>query len=239
MRRALNDPDAWAQEFELKWLDEAAAWLSYELIDSAEDERAGFPDGYSGGPCTVGVDIAARHDLFVIWVLEQVGDVHWTREIITRRRISFFEQDALLDSVFQRYRVTRCCMDKTGMGEKPVEDAQRRYGSTRVEGVLFTSPNKLTMATLGKQAFEAKKLRIPLADADLRADLHKLKKITGPTGTPRFVAESDGAGHADRAWACFLALNAASGSGPICTGFRSLSRQRDPDDLNDSRSRRN
>ncbi|WP_238590339.1 hypothetical protein [Candidatus Williamhamiltonella defendens] len=34
MRAALNDEDAWAQEFELQWLDEASAWLSYELIDS-------------------------------------------------------------------------------------------------------------------------------------------------------------------------------------------------------------
>ena len=33
--------------------------------------------------------------------------------------------------------------------------------------------------------------------------------MAGPTGAPRFVADSDGAGHADRAWACFLALNAA------------------------------
>ncbi|MDH3001474.1 hypothetical protein A1D23_13095 [Chelonobacter oris] len=44
----------------------------------------------------------------------------------------------------------------------------------------------------------------------MREDLHKLKKITGPTGIPRFVAESDSKGHADRTWACFLALSAAA-----------------------------
>jgi phage FluMu gp28-like protein len=92
------------------------------------------------------------------------------------------------------------------MGEKPVEDAQRRHGSSRVEGVIFTGPAKLTMATIGKEAFEDRKIRIPLGDGALRADLHKLKKLTGPTGAPRFVAESDAAGHADRTWACFLAL---------------------------------
>ena len=32
-----------------------------------------------------------------------------------------------------------------------------------------------------------------------------------PTGAPRFVAESDANGHADRTWGCFLALNAAHG----------------------------
>lgn len=216
MRLALNDDDAWAQEFELKWLDEASAWLSYELIDGVEHDKAGLPEHYAGGPCFVGVDIGIRRDLFVIWVLEQVGDVYWTREIITRRRASFAEQDALLDDVFARYRVLRGCMDQTGMGEKPVEDAQRRHGSMRVEGVLFTLNNKLTLATQGKQAFEDRRLRIPMGDREVRSDLHKLQKVQSPTGAPRFVAESDGDGHADRAWALFLALNAAGQApGPI------------------------
>lgn len=226
MRLALNDEDAWAQEFELKWLDEASAWLSYELIDGVESDHAGIAGNYTGGACYVGVDIAARGDLFVIWVLEQVGDVLWTREIIARKRISFAEQDALLAGVFQRYRVLRCCMDQTGMGEKPVEDAKRDHGEMRVEGVLFTAQNKLTLATLGKQAFEDRKIRIPLGVRELRADLHKLQKVVGPTGAPRFVADADEGGHADRAWACFLALNAAAGpAGPVCTGFRSVPRR--------------
>ena len=220
-KAAMNDEDSWAQEFELQWLDEASAWLSYELIDGAEHPQAGLAEGYTGGPCFVGVDIGARNDLFVIYVLEQVGDVLWTREIITRKRVKFAEHDALLDEVFNTYRVARCCMDQTGMGEKPVEDAQRRHGSSRVEGVLFTGPAKLTLATLGKEAFEDRKIRIPQGDGPLRADLHKLKKLTGPTGAPRFVAESDAAGHADRTWACFLALNAAAGpSGPVFADSR-------------------
>ncbi|WP_426122035.1 terminase large subunit domain-containing protein [Methylococcus capsulatus] len=210
MRAALNDEDAWAQEFELQWLDEASAWLSFELINSVEHDHAGIPEHYAGGPCFLGVDIAARNDLFVIWVLEAVGDVYWTREILARRRISFAEQDALLADAFNRYRVIRCCMDQTGMGEKPVEDAQRRFGTSRVEGVLFTGPNKLALATTGKEAFEDRRVRIPEGNQELRNDLHKLKKETSATGAPRFVADSDSAGHADRAWACFLALNAAS-----------------------------
>ena len=139
LRRGAGDDDLWAQEFELKWLDEASAWLTFELITGCEHDMAGQPEHYQGGPCFVGVDIAARNDLFVIWVFEQVGDVLWTREIIERRRITFAEQDMLLDDVFARYRVIRCCMDQTGMGEKPVEDARARHGSSRVQGVLFIS----------------------------------------------------------------------------------------------------
>lgn len=221
MRLALNDDDAWRQEFLLEWLDEASAWLPFDLIDAVEHDQAGRPELYAGGPCYVGIDIGIRRDLFVIWVLEQVGDVLWTREIITRRRASFAEQDALIDDVFNRYRVLRACMDQTGMGEKPVEDAQYRHGKSRVEGVIFTAANKLTMATRGKQAFEDRKIRIPLGDGELRSDLHKLQKVVGPTGTPRFVAESDAGGHADRTWAGFLGLNAADGpSGPIVVASR-------------------
>lgn len=215
MRAALNDEDAWAQEFELKWLDEASSWISFELIDGVEHDRAGISENYTGGPCYVGVDISIRNDLFVIWVFEQVGDVLWTREIIARKRIKFSEQDALLADVFRRYKVIRCCMDQTGMGEKPVEDAKAAHGEDRVEGVLFTAPNKLLLATIGKEGFDDRTLRIPLGDRDLRTDLHKLKKVSSPTGTPRFVADSDSEGHADRAWACFLGMYAAKDGAQI------------------------
>lgn len=210
LKAGMGDPDGWEAEFELQWRDSASAWLSYDLINLVENKAAGQPEGYTGGPCFVGVDIAARRDLFVIWVIEAVGDVMWTREIIARRGISFAEQDALLDEVFVRYNVVAAAMDQTGMGEKPVEDARRRHGVHRVEGVIFTGPNKLMLATTGKQVFEDRRIRIPAGDAILRADLHKLKKIVGATGAPRFVAESDSGGHADRAWAAFLAIHAAS-----------------------------
>lgn len=224
LKAGINDADAWAQEYELQWLDEASAWLSFDLIAGCEHEGAGKPSEYQNGPCFVGVDIAARHDLFVIWVLEAVGDVLWTREVIVRRHIPFAEQDALLDEVFQRYRVTRCRMDQSGMGEKPVEDARRRHGEYRVEGVLFTGPAKLELATVGKEAFEGRRVRIPPDDGAIRADLHKLQKVTSPTGAPRFVAESDAGGHADRAWACFLALSAAS-TPPEIFAYHAVSRR--------------
>ena len=210
LHAGLGDEDLWRQEYLLEWLDEASAWLDYDLINAVEHDAAGKADNYQGGPCYVGVDIAARNDLFVIWVLELVGDVFWAREIIVRRRISFAEQDELLDQIMRRYRVIRVCMDQTGMGEKPVEDAKRRYGAYVVEGILFTGSNKQVLATGAKQRFEDRKIRIPMGDRFVRADLHALKKTTTPTGAIRFDADGDTDGHADRAWACFLALHAGS-----------------------------
>lgn len=209
LRRGMADEDAWAQEYELKWLDEASAWLDYDLISAAEAEGAGDPAGYQGGLCYVGVDIAARNDLFVIWVDELVGDVLWTREIIARRRISFAEQAALLDEVMRRYRVVRVRMDQTGMGEQPVEDAKRRHGELRVEGVLFSAAAKLDMATALKEALQDRKKRLPAGDPVLRADLHSVKSVVGVTGIRRLVADVDSDGHADRFWAGALATSAA------------------------------
>lgn len=206
IRTALADEDAWAREYELKWLDEASAWLPYDLINSVEHEEAGQPDKYQGGFCYIGNDIARKKDLWAAAVFEEVGDVLWQRELVTLKGAKFSEQDAEMDRLFEKYKVARLLMDETGMGAKPVEDAKDRYGEHLVEGVTFTTASKLALATVGKQAFEDRKIRIPLADDALRRDLRKLRKIPTATGAPRFDAESDGEGHADRTWAIFLAL---------------------------------
>lgn len=209
LRQGMADQDAWAQEFELAWLDEASAWLDYDLISSCEGRDAGMREHYAGGPCFVGVDIAARNDLFVIWVFELVGDVLVTREIIARKRITFAEQDELLAGVMRHYRVVRCLMDQTGMGEKPVEDAQRRHGEDRVQGVLFGTAVKLDMATTMKERFQDRRVRIPAGDPALRSDLHSIKSRVSLTGLRTLIADGDSDGHADRFWAGALGISAA------------------------------
>ena len=211
LREALGDEDAWRQEYLLEWLDERSNWLSYDLINSVEDEQAGRPElATQGGIFFIGNDIARRSHLWVSWVVEKIGDVCWTREIRVLKGASFAEQDAVLDELIARYRPLRVCMDRTGIGEKPVEDAQRRHGALRVEGVTFTPAAKQRMADLVKRAFEDRAIRIPQGDNALRRDLHKLKCVPSITGTPRFVADADGDGHADRFWALALALSAAT-----------------------------
>jgi phage FluMu gp28-like protein len=239
LRKGMADQDAWAQEFELAWLDEASSWLDYDLITACEANSAGIPELYMGGLCFVGVDIAARNDLFVIWVMELVGDVLITREIIAEKRINFAKQDELLADVFRRYRVVRCRMDQTGMGEKPVEDAKRNHGEDRVEGVLFSVASKLDMATSLKESMQDRKSRIPAGDPLLRADLHSIKSQVGITGTRRLVADGDSDGHADRFWAAALAVSAGD-MGPVefayegAPGSRSRFAPRDDDDDDES-----
>lgn len=207
-REAAGDEETWQQEYMCQPVDEATAWLTWNLIIGAEHPDAGNPALYQGGDCYVGNDIGRRRDLAVIWVDERVGDVLWTREVVKMKNATFAVQDAELDRIMRTYKVRRVCMDQTGMGEKPVEDAKKRHGEYKVEGVLFTGPVKQHLATAGKQIFEDRKLRIP-EDRDIRASHHAVRKQTTVAGNPRFDAERSELGHADEFWAHMLALHAA------------------------------
>lgn len=207
-REAAGDEETYLQEYMCVPVDEATAWLTWELITAAEHADAGKPEMYQGGDCYVGVDIGRRKDLFVIWVDEKVGDVAWTREVVKLKNASFAQQDYELDRIFARYKVRRCCMDQTGIGEKPVEDAQKRHGTYRVEGVIFTGASKQHMATLIKQNYEDHKVRAP-EDRAIRESHHAVRKVITVAGNPRFDADRSELGHADEFWAHALALHAA------------------------------
>ncbi|MEM1155129.1 MAG: terminase family protein [Pseudomonadota bacterium] len=208
-RRALNDPDAWAQEYELKWLDEASAWLSYDLISSCESDLAGDPLIYDGGTCYLGMDVARRRDFTVLWVLEERGGTLWTREVVKLRRADFRTQLDELGRLLSTYKVMRGCIDQTGLGEFLVDEAKRLYGTTRIEGVLFTGAVKQDLATQIKQKFEDRLVRIPI-DRDIRDSFHAVKKTTTTAGNPRFDADRTDQGHADEFWACALAIHGAT-----------------------------
>lgn len=210
-RATCGDEETWLQEYMCVPVDEATAWLPWELITSAEHPDAGRPELYQGGDCYVGMDIGRRRDLTVIWVIERVGDVFWQREIVRMKNKSFAEQDAELARIFNTYRVRRACMDQSGMGEKPVEDAKRVHGVYRVEGVLFTGPVKQHLATLVKQRYEDRRVRV-MSERQVRESHHAVRKVQTAAGNPRFDADRSEVGHADEFWAHALALHAAEDS---------------------------
>ncbi len=217
-----------AEELDCVPASGAGHWLSWPLIHGAESPFAGLPGQYKGGPTVIGVDVARRRDLFVFAVMEIVGAHLIVREIVERRNIKFSEQDRLLDKAVARYRPIRVAMDQTGMGEKPVEDAQRRYGQRRVEGVIMSAPRRLDVATALRERMEDGRLRIPKS-AELRADLRSVRTEDGPTGAPRLVVprtkdrgegrEEAGKTHADRFWALALGCAAAAGSSEPAGGY--------------------
>lgn len=209
-RDAAGDEETYQQEYMCVPVDEATAYLPWDLITSGEHRDAGRPEIYQGGDVFVGMDIARRRHLTVIWVDERLGDVFWTREVIPMKSATFSAQENALDDVMDRYgaKVVRACIDQTGMGEKFVEDAKKKPYGSRIEGVLFTGTVKQHLAQSLKQRYEDRQVRTP-EDKDIRASHHSVRKVTTAANNIRFDADQTEIGHADHFWAHALALHAA------------------------------
>ncbi|MFC5372879.1 terminase large subunit domain-containing protein [Brevundimonas faecalis] len=233
LRAGIGDADLWAQEYELKWLDEATAWLDFDLIQSCETpgcrivhveyEASGgrilFPRRLehvvsgpepqpTNYPVYVGMDIARKKDLTCIWVAELIDGVLVPREIITMRRAPFWAQHAELERVIKRDNPVRVSIDQTGMGEDFVEQERLRHGS-RVEGIQFTGETRFALASLLKDRMEERTFLVPAGDRPTRDDLHSITKAITNTGAVRLVHDGQADGHGDRFWAAALCANAA------------------------------
>jgi phage FluMu gp28-like protein len=168
--------------------------------------RARLADGRS--PLFAGVDIGREHDLTVIWVVERVEDVCFTRQVVCLEKATFAQQEETLYAILALPNLKRCCVDQTGLGRQFAERAAQRFGRYKVEGITFTSGVKEDLAYSTRAAFEKKAVRIP-GDKFIRADLRSMRKEATSSGNIRFTGERTKNGHADRFWALALALHAA------------------------------
>jgi phage FluMu gp28-like protein len=232
LRRRLNDPDGWAQEYECQFIDAASVLLPYELIQSCESAEAtedlevfrsaidtqrdasesdvGVQARPARGPCYLGIDIGRKNDLTVMWLLEAVGDVLWTRGLKVLEQAPFYAQLEVARELLrdQRLPIRRCCVDATGLGAMLAEELAREHGG-RVEACQFTAPLKLEIYPLLRRKLEDRLVRLPISHV-VREDLHGLQKVSSATGQLQFVAPRSDDGHCDRATALALAVRAAS-----------------------------
>jgi phage FluMu gp28-like protein len=173
-----------------------------------------LPIDGAGWGCYIGVDIGWGNDLWAAWVIERGdGGMLWTREVSVLEPDAdvnnrFAIQDAELDRLVAKYDVRKISIDATGIGKKPVEDAIKRYGEYRVEGVDMTNTRQYELATGGRQAMENRIVKIP-RDRSVLKDLEKIRRTMTATGKISFRAQRDKEGHADRSWAYMLAIQAA------------------------------
>lgn len=206
------DEEMWLQEYCCAFLSIASQWIPPELFTANlhADAVYGDPDpDYTG--LLAGWDIARNKDLSVIWLMQQVGDVSWTRGVIEMRNVPTPEQVRRVIALMPRVR--RLCIDKSGMGLSMFETLEEKFGKSRVEGIQFTLPAKEALATHGKRRMEEHKTRIPDHDT-IRHSFRSVKKTVTATGQARFDAEHDEKyGHADHWWAYCLAESAGHNTG--------------------------
>lgn len=217
LRSTCPDEDTWNEEYMCVPSTDAASLLSYDLLAAGEVANLQLFDVTSpkigtGGPLYAGFDVGRKRDLSVLWVLEKVGDVFWTRICRPFDRVNFTAQEGAINTLLQHREVRRVCIDSTGIGMQFAEQLQRRHGSYRVEGVNFSAPVKSELAMPLRRLFEDRLVRIPKDDR-IREDLHSIRKTVTAAGNVRLdVDRSDTDGHADRFWALALAYHAADQS---------------------------
>ncbi len=223
VRAGCADEESFQQEYMCSPADDDVAFLEYDLIAGCE-YGADFPwQLIEGRELYAGIDIGRKRDLTVLWVLERLGDVLYTRHVEALQNMPKPEQEKVLWPWIAR--CGRSAIDNTGLGIGWVDDAQARYGEDRVEAVTFTNRVKESLAYPVRGRMQDRTLRIPY-DPKIRADLRSLTKQTTSAGNIRFTAERTPDGHADHFWALALAIHAASTpAGPIefqSTGTRPL-----------------
>jgi phage FluMu gp28-like protein len=238
IRASCPDEDAWNEEYLCRPSSGQTSLLPYPLIEACEDHagvavEGGATVGTSASPSRpeprtlnplyAGFDVGRKRDVSVLWVLERVGDVFWTRRVQVLEDVTFTAQEQLLHALLADRSVKRLCVDATGIGAMLAERLSHRWGH-RAEAVHFSAPVKAELALPLRRLFQDRLVRVP-ADPAIRADLHKVRKIVTASHNLRLDAPRDADGHADRFWALALAYHASDAargrsSLPTVTGDR-------------------
>lgn len=229
IRSGCADEESFQQEYMCEPADDAAAFLEYDLIANSEysdgEKWEMDLDGYHEGRLYGGLDIGRKKDLTVLWVLELLGDVLYTRKVITLKNMSKPNQEKVLWPWLAI--LDRCCLDYTGLGIGWGDDAKKKFGEYRIETVTFTPHVKEALAYPVRGAMEDRKIRLPY-DPKIRADLRAVTKETTAAGNIRFTAERSEDGHADRFWALALAMHAKGETTPAVSVGRDADKRSTP-----------
>ncbi len=201
--RDLFDSDSWMMMYECIFVDDESALLPVSLIQSCVDYRLKLSTN-SSEALRAGYDIGRKIDLSVLIAFALRGEKFVLSTLDTYRKASFEAQKTAIKDFLNYHQNSMIRIDATGIGADLAETMHRKF-KVRAKEVLFTQPSKEKMALNLKKAFEDGKLTIP-NDPLLIADLHAIKRKAGARG---FIYDADRNehGHADRFWACALALS--------------------------------
>ncbi len=223
LERDSFDNATWLEEYCCIPVDDATAFLTYELIEKAEFNDALIDDlSQIKGDLFVGVDIGRRKDLTVISIIEKIGDVRFLRKKIELEKIKFSTQREILFDILSHPKLRRAAIDATGLGMQLAEEAEEHFGKYRIEPITFTLKAKEELAYNLLSLFQDSFVKIP-SERELKEDLHSVRRVTTLSNNIRFdVAQTEVSGHADRFWSLALALYASSNasSGPVIVTSR-------------------
>lgn len=217
------------QEYECAWVDEATAWISWELIQanqSAEhlwwhakstSEALSFVpqilDAIKARRCEAalagGIDVGRKRDLTELMVVGKGTTNQLPLRLgVSLDRVPFDQQQACFEALIRQLPFTQVLVDQNGLGMQLAE-ALAKTG--KAKGVDFTNASKEVWAVEARIQFERGNALIPL-DRDLAYQIHSIKKTVTAARHNVFDTEANEKHHADKFWALALAYSAAGAS---------------------------
>jgi len=214
------------QEFECAWVDEAVAWISWDLIqsiqkndlqcwhshsvDEALEHLTEVQNAVRMGQIELvlcgGIDVGRVHDLteFVLLGKGPSGQLP-CRWIVSLSNVEFRHQQTLFWHIINSLPITLVLVDMTGIGMQLSETLEQ---TGKAAGVYFTAPTKELLAVEARLQAESHNAQIP-AIRDLIYQIHSIRKMPGAI-VNRFDVEASEKHHADKFWAWALGLYAAN-----------------------------
>lgn len=220
------------QEYECYFSDESTAWISWEEIIDAQDDKlwhrmASCADGeiskafeaieevwriwgrhHIEPTFTAGLDIGRTRNTSELYVIgiSSVGSFP-LRLAITMDRMKYDDQKAIVFRALERLPITTLYIDQNGIGNNLAEDTAAAFPGKAV-GQNFTNASKTLWATDAKMLIQQHKTPLPV-DRDLAYQIHSIKRLVTAARNLIFDTSTNEKHHADKFWAWALALAAA------------------------------
>ncbi len=217
------------QEYECAWVDEAVAWISWEVVKRNQDEallwwhargvdealhmipevqqaqRAGKIERVLVG----GLDVGRKRDLteFVALGYGTSGRLP-VRFSVSLDRVEYDDQERCFKEIIARLPLMVVLVDRNGIGAQLAENLER---TGKAAGVDFTNPIKELLAVEARIQAERGNTPLPM-DRDITYQIHSVKKKVTPAKHNVFDTDRNEKHHADKFWAWALAVYAAGAS---------------------------
>lgn len=215
------------QEYECAWIDEATAWITWEVItrnqqpdlvwwhartvDEAltmvETIRQAVATSQVEGAFCGGIDVGRKKDLTEFVIVGKSTSGHLpVRLMVSLDRVKFDDQKSCFVELIRRLPFTSVLVDRNGIGMQLAEDLEQLTG--KAQGVDFTNVSKELWAVEARVQAEKGNTPLPM-DRDLAYQIHSIKKSTTAAKNNVFDTERNEKHHADKFWAWALALYAS------------------------------
>ena len=227
------------QEYECAWVDEATAWITWEVIKRnqasdllwwhaksveealtmARQVKQATIDGRIEPVLVGGIDVGRKRDLTELMVLGKATTKQYPiRFSVSLDRVEYDDQENCFKEILEILPLTQVLVDQNGIGSQLAENLAR---TGKAVGVDFTNPSKELWAVEARIQAERGNTPLPMA-RDIAYQIHSIKKTVTSAKNNVFDTERNEKHHADKFWAWALAVWAGANripSGADLIGF--------------------